>query len=218
MEKWTFGMMTVAQHAMAAHWTNMIDRSNLSDRPIRDVLRSVTHAVHQRLHIHVGLAAVEAGTIDREAYTQLLCRLYGFHQPFEARAQNGADRTNWLTSDLVALRVDAASLARLPVCADLSTLTSPEQFLGARYVVEGSALGGLGLARQLDHLFGAGVMAGRQFFSGHGAEAGHVWRSYLAELSAASPDPIRRAAIISGAISTFAIFEQWLEGWTDWHA
>lgn len=88
-----------------------------------------------------------AGTIEREAYRSLLCRLYGFHQPFELAARIDQERTRWLEDDLAALGVDAAMLATLPRCAGFSAPISPEYLLGAPYVVEGSALGGRGLAR-----------------------------------------------------------------------
>jgi len=185
--------------------------------PIRDLLREATGETHERLHRHGGLAAVAAGTIGREAYRSLLCRLYGFHQPFEIAAQIDQERTRWLEADLAALGIDAAMLAALPRCAGFSAPASPEYLLGARYVIEGSALGGRGLARQLDGLLGCGITAGRRFFSGNGHETGTAWRSYLAHLAAAPTATASRAAIITGATATFAIFEQWLEGWNDQH-
>ena len=71
------------------------------------------------------------------------------------------------------------------------------------------------MARHLDALLGAGVTAGRQFFSGHGAATGVVWREYLALLSAVPSSALRRTAIIDGANATFATFEQWLTGWNN---
>ena len=182
-------------------------------RSLRDVLRSATSKSHERLHQHEGLSAVAAGTIDLSAYTALLCRLYGFHHSFELAAQPLPQRTRWLEIDLATLGVDAAMLPKLPRCTVFPALASPDYLLGANYVVEGSALGGRGLARQLDGLLGTGTIAGRRFFSGHGTETGEIWRSYLAQLSAASTAAAPRAAIIKGAVETFTIFEQWLEGW-----
>ena len=182
-------------------------------RSLRDVLRLATSKSHERLHQHKGLSAVAAGTIDLSAYTALLCRLYGFHQSFELAAQPLPERTRWLEIDLATLGVDAAMLPKLPRCTVFPALASPDYLLGANYVVEGSALGGRGLARQLDGLLGTGTIAGRRFFSGHGTETGEIWRSYLAQLSAASTAAGPRAAIIKGAVETFTIFEQWLEGW-----
>ena len=169
--------------------------------------------VHNRLHSHDGLAAVAAGTIDRASYTALLGRLYGFHHSFELTTQTVPERTRWLESDLAALGVDGGMLAGLPRCTVFPASASPDYLLGAGYVVEGSALGGRGLARQLDGLLGTGTTAGRLFFSGHGTQTGEVWLSYLARLSAASTAAATRAAIIAGAVATFTIFEQWLGGW-----
>ena len=186
-------------------------------RSLRDILRSATSKSHERLHQHEGLSAVAAGTIGLSAYTALLCRLYGFHHSFELAAQPLPERTRWLEIDLATLGVDAAMVASLPRCTGFPALASPDYLLGAGYVVEGSALGGRGLARQLDRLLGTGIGAGRRFFSGHGAETGEAWRAYLARLSAASTATASRAAIVAGAVETFTIFEQWLEGWNKQH-
>jgi heme oxygenase len=180
---------------------------------LRDALRAATAAVHERLHCHDGLAAVQAGTIDRASYRRLLSRLYGFHRPFEAAARLAPDRTRWLESDLGALGLAASARDTLPRCAAFPPRFSPDYVLGARYVVEGSALGGRGMARQLDPLLGPGATAGRQFFSGHGAATGSVWRDYLALLSGEPRSTQECGAIVTGANVTFAIFEQWLAGW-----
>jgi heme oxygenase len=143
---------------------------------LRDLLRRATHETHERLHGHRGLAAVRDGTIDRAAYTALLMRLHGFHRPFERATKMSPERTRWLEHDLRVFGIDARQRSALPSCASFPESASPEYILGARYVVEGSALGGLGLARRLDGLLGPGVIAGRRFFSGHGAETGARWR------------------------------------------
>lgn len=187
------------------------------DDKLRDLLRTATRDVHERLHNHCGLAAVQSGIIDRQAYTALLGRLYGFHRPFEATRRIASDRTCWLESDLAALGVDRFTCAALPRCAALPSNASREYRLGARYVVEGSALGGRSLGKQLDRLLGTGVVAGRRFFTGHGAATGDVWRDYLAQLEAVPDVALKHAAVVEGAIETFAIFEQWLEGWDNSH-
>ena len=198
---------------------------------LRDHLRSTTQDIHARLHGHRGLAAVQDGTIDRAAYTALLGRLYGFHRPFELAAKMSPERTLWLEHDLAVLGVDADRRSALACCTGFPRSASPAYILGARYVVEGSALGGRGLARQLDGLLGNGTMAGRRFlgseeaaggygrrfFSGHGAQTGAMWRKYLDRLSAAPNTRSVRTEVTNGATATFAIFEQWLAGWDTSH-
>ena len=184
-----------------------------SNPTLHELLRSATQEVHERLHSHPGLAAVKAGTITRERYVALLRRLYGFHRPFEIAAGVAPERTQWLESDLAVFSIDRAMCSALPNCRMFHSHPSQSFLLGASYVVEGSALGGRGLARALDGLLGMGVTVGRSFFTGHGAATGTVWRDYLARLSAAPNEASTRLAVISGATATFAIFEQWLAGW-----
>jgi CheY-like chemotaxis protein len=127
---------------------------------LRDLLRSATSEIHERLHHHEGMAAIQSGNIDQPMYVALLRRLYGFHKPFEAAAEIAPDRTGWLESDLAVFGVDAEMRTALSFCTAFPENPSAEYILGARYVVEGSALGGQGLARKLDGLKGIGVIAG----------------------------------------------------------
>lgn len=190
----------------------------LLTRPtLLDALRTATVDVHERLHVHRGLAAVQNGIIDRKAYTALLIRLYGFHSSFEVATKLAPHRTTWLERDLEVLGINADNRATLPRCASFPEQALPEYILGARYVVEGSALGGRGLARQLDDLLGPELMAGRRFFSGHGSATGAVWRDFLKQVSAVPDSGTKRASVVEGAINTFATFEQWLKNWDGKH-
>jgi heme oxygenase len=176
-------------------------------------LRAATEVVHDRLHRHVGFAAIQNATIGLADYKDLIVRLYGFYVPFEAAVAIEPDRSNWLAGDLKALGLKRP-LHALPKCTHFQSLDSVPLRLGALYVAEGSALGGRELARGLDRLLGKDVTEGRQFFIGRGARTADAWRSYLAQLSAAPPAPSVRAEIITGAVETFAAFEHWLNGWS----
>ena len=180
---------------------------------LRQELRAATEDVHDRMHRHAGFAAVQHATIGLADYQNLIVRLYGFYVPFEAAVSIGSDRSDWLAGDLEALGV-RRPLHALPKCGHVPDINNGYARLGAQYVTEGSALGGRELARGLDVLFGTGVIDGRRFFTGHGAGTGEAWRRYLAQLSAAPPEPSARAEIIKSAVDTFAVFEQWLSGWS----
>ena len=184
---------------------------------LRDVLRLATSQVHERLHHHPGFAAVQAGTIDHSGYVALLSRVYGFYGPFEAAARIEPQRTRWLESDLAALGVDDARREALARCTAFPARLSPDHVLGARYVVEGSSLGGRGMARQLDVLLGSGATDGRRFFTGYGSETGAGWRDYLLRLTEVPGTEQKRVAIVQSAVTTFTIFEQWLAGWDNNH-
>jgi heme oxygenase len=184
-----------------------------ADLSLRWALRAATQDVHDRLHRHAAFAAIQDATIGLADYQDLLVRLYGFYLPFEAAMGIAPDRSNWLAGDLVALNSNRV-LHAAPMCRHVPRLDSLYFRLGALYVAEGSALGGRELAHCLDPLLGKGGTEGRHFFIGRGAGTGEAWRSYLAQLSAAPPEPSARAEIIKGAVETFAAFEHWLNGWS----
>ena len=55
-----------------------------SSTSARIELQRATAAIHARLHGVPVFAALAAGRLDRDGYLDLLGRLYGFHEPFEA--------------------------------------------------------------------------------------------------------------------------------------
>jgi heme oxygenase len=177
---------------------------------LRDILHLATQAPHERLHLHAGLAAVNAGTVTLPAYRALLIRLYGFYLPFERAVGAPPLRTAWLAHDLAWLGVDAATGADIHLCADIPRYDTPERQLGALYVVEGSALGGRKLCRGLDRLLGPDAIDGRSFFTGRGAGTGDAWRAVLDQLHAVDTGPVAQASVVGGAVATFAVFETWL--------
>lgn len=95
-------------------------------------------------------------------------------------------------------------------CTAFPARLSADYVLGARYV-EGSSL--RGTRRQLDVLLGSEASDGRRIFSDYGSGTGAVWRDYLLSLAEVPRAEQKRAAIVAGASATFAIFEQWLDGW-----
>jgi len=197
----------------------------LAKSDIRTRLRKSTAAVHERLHHHEGFAAVAAGTIDIIDYQRLLSRLWGFHYPFETalgqvdREQDigvefeARGRSRMLESDLVALGWDRASVVRLPQCESLRAPANAAEFMGALYVVEGSTLGGLQLARALEAVVASDSGEGRSFFLGYGDRHGAMWRSFLTRLADCASREADDDAVIEGAIRTFIDFESWMAGW-----
>ena len=177
------------------------------------MLQQATSEVHQRLHLHRGFAAIQDGSISLESYQLLLIRLYGFHVPFESATRITSERSQWLERDLDATHANNTAFAAIPLCGAMPELNTPGRLLGAMYVVEGSALGGRGLAGNLDTLFGRGVREVRRFFEGRGSATGLAWRGWLAKLDAFEHDPVSRGEVVGAALETFLVFEHWLNGW-----
>ena len=171
---------SAARRASVGRRSVMTARSadRISTRPsVRNLLRTATAAAHERLHAHPGFSAAAAGMIGQDDYQRLLSRLLGFHRPFEGLTRAVADRgqvdldldararSHALVLDLAFLGMDRNGIDRLPDWSPSLDLRNEDALLGALYVVEGSTLGGLQIARSLKARFGGQGSAGLNFFS-----------------------------------------------------
>ena len=197
-------------------------------KPANDLrmrLREATAQIHERLHGHAGLGAAASGAMVRGDYRLLLARLWGFHRAFEVVLDEAARslaldivmadraRAPMLEADLTVLGLDARQIAQLPRCDHIFRPADAAAFMGALYVVEGSTLGGVQIARALSGLFDGPEGEGRTFFLGYGERHSLMWRGFLARLDAFAGDEAREAAAIEGAVRTFTDFEIWMDGW-----
>jgi heme oxygenase len=184
---------------------------------MRRRLRAATNEVHERLHGHDGFAAAASGTISTEDYRDLLARLYGFHAAFDDAMERAPSdlardielparaRDVLLALDLLGLGVEAEMLSRLPR-PTLAPLSGEGEHLGALYVVEGSTMGGVIIARAL-----GGFGENRRFYLGHGADHGRLWRVFLARLDTLEGEAADAAE--RAAAQVFSAFDTWMANW-----
>ncbi len=189
---------------------------------MRERLRVATSAAHQRLHRHRGLCAAATGEIDIKHYRALLMRLYGFHRAFDAGMgahahlaceADPSPRSRLLEIDLAALGVTREGQEALPLCSTLPSLMNEAQALGALYVVEGSALGGVGIARALAPLLEPYDGAGCRFFSNDGGRRLGFWPVLLRRIEALQGDSRQESNAVDAAVAIFQEFEGWMEDW-----
>jgi len=194
----------------------------ISVNGMRARLREATTAAHERLHRHPGFAAAAAGEIAIADYRLLLARLYGFHRAFEitqaavrdpAKDAEGRTRAWLIVEDLETLGVEREEIDRLPLCEALAPLDSEAETLGALYVLEGSTLGGIQIARALEPVLREYEGRGRRFYHGYGDRHGAMWRAFLARLEPLAARPSEAEAAVRSAIRTFESFELWMRGW-----
>jgi heme oxygenase len=118
-----------------------------------------------------------------------------------------------LEADLATLGASQASIVNLPQCGWLRRPANRAELMGAMYVVEGSTLGGLHLARALAPLFAPETRDGRRFFLGYGERHAAMWRAFIGELEQCATTPASEDAIIESALQTFSVFETWMTNW-----
>jgi heme oxygenase (biliverdin-IX-beta and delta-forming) len=157
-------------------------------------------------------------------YADLLARLYGFYEPFEAELDRAVNRWDLpidvdarrkaplIACDLAALEGPLSVVDGLSRCVGLPRPTSPAIALGCLYVTEGATLGGRIIARHVERRLGFGPRAGASFFHGYGDDTGPRWQALCSVIAAASCSTEAEAAILAGAIDTFTAYDRWLEG------
>lgn len=148
--------------------------------PLLEALRSATRAAHRELDSGLSL---RAGTVTIERYVAFLQGVLLVVEPLEQhlarKARSIPRRAELLRADLRALGAHD-SFATPPV---LPALDSRAAVAGATYVLEGSSLGGVILAREI----GQGLeLNGRAlgYLTLYGDRVGEHWREVVAELEA----------------------------------
>jgi heme oxygenase len=205
--------------------TEFVSLSSPGKLGMRWRLRAATAATHERMHAHAGFEAAAAGTIEAADYRRLLVRLYGFHRPFEDVARSAMDifridldlsaraRSALLLADLQTIGFDPNAAAILPLWRPSIRLVSKGSLLGALYVLEGSTLGGVQIARALKNGVGNGLGKALLFFVGRGEFQGAMWRKLVEELESLREDDEEAMRAEDAAVTTFKAFEHWMAGW-----
>ncbi|WP_232520772.1 biliverdin-producing heme oxygenase [Rhodobacter sp. CZR27] len=195
-------------------------RSDLSEAPLplAQDLRQKTAALHERVEVLLGLPD---SIVDRANYIAWLGHYLALYEPLESRmaAFDGwtelgpfnpdPGHSRRLIQDLDAFCIDARTVERAPA-ASCPALTSFAQALGARYVLEGSALGGKVILRHLRARLGDEIGEATAFFGGPYHAEATLWRTFkgaLERFGAEHPD--ERADVLAGAVATFTALLEW---------
>lgn len=185
---------------------------------LRERLRSATKPLHDRLDL--GLGAV-INDVDKRLYTNLLIRFLGFFIPWEDRVKRALDagplaemfasrsKIGWLTADLDALGFDAAARSKIPLAQDLPSVSGIGRALGSMYVIEGSTLGGVHVARRIEEKLGLDANSGLRYFQSYGANRTAKWREFLEILESHSSPQVDSEAV-AAAVETFEYMSDWL--------
>lgn len=163
-------------------------------------LRAATGAIHERMHQARPFAALAKGQLSITGYAGLLEKIATFHLTVRPGLDVDEARLALLARDLDALG------SPMPCALPEVSPASAAAKLGWVYVVEGSALGGKVIFRQLDYLFGSSP-EGRRFFRGSGSTS-RRWRALCQELEVRGDQRDGLAELTRGAQQAFALFEE----------
>ena len=157
---------------------------------------------------------------SRHDYVQLLKAFYGFFSPVEDAVApfitiavlpdfQQRRKADFIVADLAALQQQQS---HIPLATNLPRIQNLQQALGALYVIEGSTLGGRGIAKMLLKNSNAHLEAGHlQFFNGYGAATGTMWATFVNVLNAFSFTQSEMEEMVEAANQTFYFFKTWLQ-------
>lgn len=181
-------------------------------------LRRETRARHEAVERSVDFASRLS---SRDAYIELLRRMLGLHEPFEAALANldwrsiGLDlgerrKSRFIVDDLRVLGLSGRDIESVPRCDTLPAVTGLSRGVGCLYVIEGSTLGGAMIAKELSSRLGiAGPAAGGAFYASYGRDIGPMWRRFGAAAERGCDSEQRRDEAVAAAIETFDCFDSW---------
>ena len=177
-------------------------------------LKDETRAAHEAIEVAFDL---DAHLASLASYRGLLQRLLGIHAAFEAVARPYLEGTGFedrlcradrLQHDLAMLGESGDALPPGSSTA-LAFVEGTPEAIGALYVVEGSTMGGLLIAREVEHRLGLGPETGAGFLSGHGRDSAAAWRAFRSRLDQLG-HPESDTRVVAAALAMFAAMQTWL--------
>jgi heme oxygenase (biliverdin-IX-beta and delta-forming) len=171
-------------------------------------LRAKTAQVHEALDsgLHHAFGSVDQYVAFLRASHRILSNL---DQPLARLAERPTtERHQHIGDDLQALgqpRPDRESESG----SDTWQPTDVAEAMGCAYVVQGSSLGGLVLAKLVQDKLGITGEA-TSYLRGHGPRTKDTWREFMAQLDAWGENalPAERQAAARGALTAFAAYSQ----------
>lgn len=165
--------------------------------PVLSLLREKTGEIHWRLESRMDAINRLSDPASRNALVQ---RYHQFHAATEAAMTSGlplGDAGDWRRTPLIENCLALLGLSPLPVRA-LQTMDR-DQALGALYVLEGSALGGKVILKELERR--GADRRGLTFLDPHGDTIAARWRAVVALIEGRAVRPER---VADGATIAFA--------------
>ncbi|MCD6060114.1 MAG: hypothetical protein K0S16_425 [Moraxellaceae bacterium] len=193
-------------------------------QPVMARLRAETRDAHARIEATPFFRALADGSLGPAGYASWLRALAVLHEAVRhvlARSRAPVlqpfreclpDRLALLDRDLVhfhgqGLAESEAAILRAHVLAQairLQGLATPAFLLGALYVLEGSALGGLVLRDQVARSLGLEDGNGTAYLAGRGKETQQGWQAFGRQMESAVVAPVEQDTAIAAAGAMFA--------------
>lgn len=187
-----------------------------------DQLRAETRAAHDAIEQLPAAVAMLQGTVTRDEYTAVLARVFWVHAIFEAELSATPELSSCWPAEAVRAEAAGRDLYNLGGHCFLEppeevvewadqmrqrAETTPAVWGGAGYVLEGSRMGSRVLVGPVARALGVAVTPGEgvDYHLEGLTDPGGRWRRVRDAILTVDRTPADRAAIVAGAIATFAV-------------
>ena len=183
---------------------------------VTEQLKEATDQAHRA--VEGLLIPIIKNTLTQPGYVKLLLLFYGYYKPLEdaidampvgdiVQDHEQRRKSTMIVHDLEALNTIPYPL---PLCAAVPGLKSLEQALGAMYVLEGSTLGGIYIAKMLQRNLPAIPADAFTFFTGYGNRTQECWLEFSQALDHYQPDSGKLQSMTEAADQTFTQLKHWI--------
>ncbi|WP_288841887.1 biliverdin-producing heme oxygenase [uncultured Deefgea sp.] len=188
---------------------------------ILEQLKLKTRQQHARLHQHPLLKGITQSEYSLARYIQLLKAYYEIYSAIETvllqrQSQFKLDfdyharyKLPWLYADLTDLKSSPGMIHPTLAKETAGFITTPEQWLGAAYVLEGSTLGASVISTCLQKSLRISPQYAGRFFNAYGLNTSKYWHEY--QIFLANQPMVATTKITDAASQTFDLFNQGLD-------
>jgi heme oxygenase len=178
--------------------------------PLSDHLKVYTQSAHQQLEKKLVMKMKQVNT--PAGYIKLLGLFYTYYHALEKNLQpylNIPDASERRKADAILADIKAlgGELPGISHNVPQPMVNNYAQALGAAYVLEGSTLGGIIIAKMISKQLGIPAATGFSFFSGYGDATVEMWNKFRNFLNALPT--AQHFAAAEAAKNTFLTFNEW---------
>lgn len=179
----------------------------MAKKTMLDSLRNATHALHKEVEKDNLAGLIISHQITLQQYKTLLYQNYLAYKNTEKEIAENLEgysgiKHEQIEKDLKNLQVDISNSD--PFLNSFNCRNRAEAF-GAAYVVEGSALGGMMIAKELGFCKNLEEIKAQHFFSGSRDNI-EGWRTFCSRLKKENFTPLEEKDAINKACDTFKFF------------
>lgn len=191
----------------------------------RNELKTATQAIHDVIDSSSIAKHIVSSSITIDNYITFLKINYGFVRAFEIALSNPEingqidtffekqDKSFLIIQDLKTLGCPSTILSKLPLMKGLPLIDNPVKKLAALYVIEGSTMGGLFIAKHVEKILGINKEKGGLFLHGqHGPKiAAQRFKSFISMLNSYPWDRQSMDTAKVTAVNCFQAIANWFK-------